>query len=109
MGRPVNKNKLTQLVALVNGGAKQVVSQKGSKRFVLDDGNVYKLVTGAPGTGEMNLRAYLPDNSTITVAKISSRKITGSNGNTYGWNTSNNKVTPATGFVWIESWYYYND
>ena len=109
MGRPVNKNKLTQLVALVSGGAKQVVAQKGSKRFELDDGNIYKLVTGSPGAGEMNLQAYLPDDSTITVAKISSRKLTGSNGNTYGWTTSDSKVTPASGFVWVESWYYYND
>lgn len=109
MGRPVNKNKLTQLVGFIDGDALQVVAQKGSKRFELDDGNIYTLVTGSPGAGEMNLTAYLPDDSTITVAKISSRKLTGSDGNTYGWTTSDGKVTPDSGFVWVESWYYYND
>lgn len=109
MGRPINKHKLSQLVAYTAGGADQIVAQKGSKKFKLADGNVYTLVTGDPAAGEMKLIAHLPNDSTITVAKITSRKITGSDGNIYGWITSESKVTPDAGFVWIESWAWYNE
>lgn len=109
MGRPIKASKLMELVAFTTDGGKQVMAQKGSKKFRLDDGEVYKLVTGTVGAGEMSLTAYLPDDTEISVAKISARKLTGSDGNVYKWITGNSKVTPDEGSVWVESWYYYND
>lgn len=108
MGRPLSKSKIGHLVAFTSTGGKRVEKQKGSKRFLLDDGNVYKLVTDeTPAAGEMWLKAYLPGGGHISVAKITSKKITGSDGNTYGWISSASQVTPDAGFVWIESWEYY--
>ena len=108
MGRPLNKHLISHMVAFTSGNAYRVVKQKSSKKFLLDDGNVYSLVpTDSPGAGEMYLKAHLPDNSIIEVAKISNRKLTGSDGMTYAWTTSAGQVTPAEGAVWVESWEYY--
>ena len=108
MGRPLNKHKIDHLIAFTGNGSYRVSKQKSSKKFLLDDGNVYTLVTDTtPGAGEMYLRAYLPDGNTIAVAKISNRKLTGSDGNTYAWISSASQVTPDDGYVWVESWEYY--
>ena len=110
MGRPVNKHKLTQLVAYTADGNFQVVKQVGAKKFLLSNGSIYKLTTNTePNEGEMYLLAYLPSDEAVTVAKISNRKLTASDGNMYGWVTSDNKYTPDQGYVWVESWYWYND
>jgi hypothetical protein len=105
MGRPLNKHKIEHLLARINSDELRVIKQKSSKKFLLNDGNIYSLVPNdTPGDGEMYLLAYLPDNSTITVAKISNRKLTGSDGNTYAWISSADQVTPDDGYVWVESW-----
>jgi hypothetical protein len=108
MGRPLNKHKIEHLAAYTANGTYQVTKQKSSKKFLLDNGDVYTLVANdTPGAGEMYLKAYLPDSTVITVAKISNRKLTGSDGNTYAWISSASQVTPEDGYVWVESWEYY--
>lgn len=110
MGRPIKRSKLTQLAAYIDGDVIEITRQRGSKRFLLSDGDIYALVAEDQedlATGQMSLKAHLPDDSTITVAKISSRKLTGSDGNVYGWTTSEEQVTPEEGFVWVESFAYW--
>ena len=114
MGRPLSKNKLAGLVAIFNNGTgldgARIVKQKGSKKFLLSDGNVY-LMTGAEdgdlGAGEMALHAHLPDGTVTSVRKISSRKLTLGNGTVASWVSSVNEVTPAAGSVWLESFEYW--
>jgi hypothetical protein len=111
MGRPINKNKLAGLVAIYNDGTvlngARIVKQKGSKKFLLSDGNVY-LMTGASdgelGAGEMALHAHLPDGSVTSVLKITSKKLTLKDGTTAGWISSVNEVSPEAGSVWMESY-----
>jgi hypothetical protein len=111
MGRPLNKNKLAGLVAIYNNGVEltgsRIIKQKGSKRFLLDDGNVYKMVGVDDNnltSGEMVLHAHLPDGTVTTVSKISSRKATLANGTVVTWIASVNQVEPAPGAAWIESY-----
>ena len=114
MGRPLNKNKLAGLVAIYNNGTglngARIVKQKGSKKFLLSDGNVY-LMTGAGdndlNAGEMSLHAHLPDGSVTSVSKITSKKITLRDGSTAGWVSSINEVVPDSGFAWLESYEYW--
>jgi hypothetical protein len=107
MGRPINKHKLSHLLAYTPNGERRVNKQKGSKKFELSDGNTYWLVPKAQGDlqeGEMAFYARLSNNDVVQVTKISSKKLTASNGNTYAWFTSNNQVTPDDGYAWVESW-----
>ena len=114
MGRPLSKNKLAGLVAVFNNGTgldgARIVKQKGSKKFLLDDGNVY-LMTGAAdgdlGAGEMALHAHLPNGDVTSVRKISSRKLTLGNGTVASWISSVSEVTPPAGSVWMESFEYW--
>ena len=116
MGRPLNKNKLANIVAIYNNGTglngSRIVKQKGSKKFLLADGNIYTM-TGADdnalGAGEMALHAHLPNESVTTVSKITSKKVTLRNGTTAAWISSVNQVAPPAGYVWIESYEYWND
>jgi len=110
MGRPVNKNKLQTLVAYYDGGEDQIVRQIGTRKFVLDNGNTYRLVTGTPGAGEMNIIGELADESTVKVAKLSSRQITTENGNTYSCVVSSfNPGDLTDSQVWLRTWVWYND
>jgi hypothetical protein len=116
MGRPVNKNKLANIVAIYNNGeglnGSRIVKQKGSKRFLLEDGNIYTMTGDGDGdlnAGEMALHAHLPNESVTSVSKITSKKVTLRNGTTAGWISSVNYVSPPDGFVWIESYEYWAD
>ena len=116
MGRPVNKNKLENIVAIYNNGeglnGSRIVKQKGSKRFLLEDGNIYTMTgdgDGDPNAGEMALHAHLPNESVTSVSKITSKKVTLRDGTTAGWISSVNYVSPPDGFVWIESYEYWAD
>jgi len=116
MGRPLNKNKLEKIVAIYNNGTElngaRILKQKGSKRFLLDDGNVYTM-TGADdndlNAGEMALHAHLSDGSVTTVAKITSKKATLRNGSVVSWISSVNQVEPSETSAWIESYEYWAD
>lgn len=116
MGRPLNKNKLAGLVAIYNNGTglngARILRQKGSKRFLLADGNVYTM-TGAGdgdiGAGEMALHAHLSDGSVTSVSKITSKKITLRDGTVVSWVSSVNQVSPAAGQAWLESYEYWAD
>jgi len=114
MGRPINKHKLADIVAIYNAeglSGSRIVKQKGSKKFLLEDGNIYTM-TGADdndlAAGEMALHAHLPNGDVTTVSKITSKKVTLRNGTTAGWIASVNQVTPPAGYVWIESYEYWN-
>ena len=116
MGRPINKNKLANIVAIYNNGTglngSRIVKQKGSKKFLLEDGNIYTMTGAADGDlgeGEMALHAHLPDTSVTSVSKITSKKVTLGNGTTAAWVDSVNQVAPDDGYVWIESYEYWND
>ena len=115
MGRPLNKNKLASLVAIYNNGTglngARIVKQKGSKKFLLSDGNVYTMTGAGDGdlnAGEMSLHAHLPDGSVTSVTKITSKKLTLRDGTTAGWVSSIDQVAPTTGFVWVESYEYWS-
>lgn len=116
MGRPVNKNKLANIVAIYNNGGglngSRIIEQKGSRRFLLSGGNIYTMTGAADGDlaeGEMALHAHLPDESVTSVSKITSKKVTLGDGTVAGWISSANYSTPADGYVWIESYDYWAD
>jgi hypothetical protein len=116
MGRPVNKNKLANIVAIYNNGeglnGSRIIKQKGSKKFLLADGNIYTMTGEGDGdldAGEMSLHAHLPNGDVTSVAKISSRKVTLRDGTTASWISSVSQVTPDDGQVWIESYEYWAD
>jgi hypothetical protein len=115
MGRPINKHRLADVVAIYNNGSglngARIVKQKGSKKFLLDDGNVYFL-SGAGdedlNAGEMAFHAHLPNNSVTSVSKITNKKVTLRDGTTASWIASVDQVTPAAGQVWLESYEYWS-
>jgi hypothetical protein len=114
MGRPLNKNKLAGIVAIYNNGTvvtgARIVKQKGSKKFLLSDGNVYTMTGASDGdinAGEMALHATLLDGSVTAVSKITSKKVTLKDGTTAGWISSVTQVVPPAGFVWVESYEYW--
>lgn len=115
MGRPINKNKLANIVAIYFDGeglsGSRIIKQKGSKKFLLENGTVY-LMTGAGdadlGPGEMALHARLPNGDVTSVSKITSKKVTLGDGTTAAWISSVAEVTPEAGYVWIESYEYWD-
>lgn len=104
MGRPLNKrffgnNASNNLrVRFHNGTASvdgAIVSQRGSKKFkCVDDAGttaVCRLVSKADGSlaaGEMTIKVANDAGAVLYVTKISARKVTASDGNTYPWNFS---------------------
>jgi hypothetical protein len=106
MGRPINKRNFGTPTAdgneikvqFHNGTASvpgYIVKQKGSKRFVCKDASgttaTCTLVDKAAGSlaaGEMSITMKLDSTTVVQVIKISGRKMTADNGNTYGWNYS---------------------
>ena len=97
MGRPINKNILSNVVAdilLVTGtgnveSTATITKQVGSKRFHLSGyGNtVFTLVAKAVADlapGEMSVRAFTAS-STLQVAKITQRKLTAGDGTVHAW------------------------
>lgn len=109
MGRPVNKRKLQTLVAYTPEFNGQIVRQLGSRKFVLSDGNTYKLVVGEPGAGEMNIIGELADNTQLNVAKLASHKITASDGNTYTWAVADFRPELNETQIWLRTWVWFND
>jgi len=115
MGRPLNKHKLHTIVGFYNNGEdvyySRIIKQKGSKKFEMADGNFYHLVPKDKEelvAGEMTIYAHLPNDDVLSIAKITSRKLTASDGNVYGWTTSDSKITPADGYVWVESFQWWD-
>lgn len=104
MGRPLNKrffgsNTADNIrVRFHNGTASvdgAIVSQRGSKKFkCVDDAGttaICSLVSKADGdlaAGEMSIKIANDAGSVLYVTKISARKVTASDGNTYPWNFS---------------------
>lgn len=116
MGRPINKNRLADIVAIYNNGSglngSRIVKQKGSKKFLLEDGNIYTMTGAGDGDlaeGEMALHAHLPDGNVTSVSKITGKKVTLLDGTVAGWIASVNQVTPDEGYVWLESYEYWAD
>jgi hypothetical protein len=94
MGRPINKNILTNIVVDVLAGAtpltKTIAKQVGSKRFHLEGQGttVFTLVTKPVedlAANEMSIRAFAADESTLLVAKITQRKLTAGDGTVHAW------------------------
>lgn len=104
MGRPLNKryfgaNTADNIrVRFHNGTASvdgAIVSQRGSKKFKCVDNAgttaICSLVSKADGNlaaGEMSIKIANDAGSVLYVTKISARKVTASDGNTYPWNFS---------------------
>lgn len=116
MARPINKNKLANIVAIYDTGeglsGSRIVKQKGSKKFLLENGNIYTMTGAGDGdlnAGEMALHAHLPNGDVTSVSKISGRKVTLRDGTTAAWISSANRVVPTDGYVWIESYEYWAD
>jgi len=111
MGRPLNKrnfgaNASNNLrVRFHNGTASvdgAIVSQRGSKRFkCVDDAGVEavcRLVSKADNAlaaGEMTIKVADDAGTVLYVTKISARKVTASDGNTYPWNFSTSTTDSA--------------
>ena len=94
MGRPINKRILSDVVAdILVGGTPtttKVTKQVGSKRFQLagQGTTIFTLVAKAVedlAVGEMSIRAFAADESTLLVAKITQRKLTSSNSEVRAW------------------------
>ena len=95
MGRPINKNILTNIVVDVLAGAtpltKTIAKQVGSKRFHLEGQGttVFTLVTKPVedlAANEMSIRAFTADESLYYhVAKITQRKLTTGGGTVHAW------------------------
>jgi hypothetical protein len=94
MGRPINKRILSEVVVDVLAGAtpltKTIAKQVGSKRFQLEGqgATVFTLVAKSVedlAVGEMSIRAFAADGSTLLVAKITQRKLTSSNNEVRAW------------------------
>jgi hypothetical protein len=109
MGRPVNKNKLQTLVAYTPDHNGQVIRQIGTRKFVLDNGNTYKLVAAEPAANEMVIIGELDDGTELNVVKIASRKITASDGNTYSWVVSDFRPEMSETQIWLRTWVWYVD
>lgn len=104
MGRPLNSRlfgadannnlrvRFHNGTASVNGA---IVKQKGSKKFVCVDAagtEATCVLTAAADNaltaGQMSITVKADDGTNLFVTKISARKITASDGNTYPWNFS---------------------
>lgn len=104
MGRPLNKRNFgadannNLRVRFHNGTASvdgAIVSQRGSKKFKCVDAAgttaICSLVSKADGSlaaGEMSIKVADDAGTVLYVTKISARKVTASDGNTYPWNFS---------------------
>jgi len=103
MGRPLNKrffgtptaggNEIK--VQFHNGTASVagwIVKQKASKRFLCSDGTVTAVCTltdaasAALTAGQMSITVLNDAGDQLQVTKISGRKVTANDGNTYPWN-----------------------
>lgn len=104
MGRPINKrffgaNAVDNIRIRFHNGTSSVdgsiVKQKGSKKFLCVDasGNqatcsLVSIADGSLATGEMSIKVKNDAGSVVYVTKISSHKVTASDGATYPWNFS---------------------
>jgi len=104
MGRPLNKrlfgtNANNNLRVRFHNGTSSVngaiVKQKGSKKFVcVDDAGVeatcvlVAVADNSLAAGQMSITVKNDAGTNLYVTKISARKITASDGNTYPWNFS---------------------
>jgi len=111
MGRPLNKrlfgaNADNNLRVRFNNGSSSVngaiVKQKGSKKFVCVDssGNeatctLVSVVDANLAVGEMSITVTNDAGSDLFLTKISARKVTASDGNTYPWNFSSSNSDSA--------------
>lgn len=102
MGRPLNKrnfgaNADNNLRVRFHNGTSSVdgaiVKQKGSKKFVCVDSSgteatctLVSVVNANIAAGEMSITVTNDAGTDLFVTKISGRKITASDGNTYPWN-----------------------
>jgi hypothetical protein len=94
MGRPINKRILSDVVADILVGTTpttaKITKQVGSKRFQLAGQGtaIFTLVVKDVedlAVGEMSIRAFTADESTLLVAKITQRKLTAGNGEVRAW------------------------
>jgi len=94
MGRPINKRILSDVVADILVGTTpttaKIAKQVGSKRFQLAGQGtaIFTLVAkdvASLAAGEMSIRAFAADESTLLVAKITQRKLTSSNSEVRAW------------------------
>ena len=116
MGRPINKryfgtpNANNQLKVQFHNGTSSVpgyiVKQKGSLRFLCKDANgdtaICRLVDKDAGDlleGEMSITAVNDAGDSIRVVKITGRKITANDGDSYPWNFS---TSNSDGAVQVE-------
>ena len=111
MGRPLNKRNFSANAAdnlrvrFHNGTASvdgAIVSQRGSKKFKCVDNAgttaICSLVSKADGdlaAGEMTIKVANDAGQVLYVTKISARKVTASDGNTYPWNFSTSNTDGA--------------
>lgn len=111
MGRPVNKRNFgadanNNLRVRFHNGTSSVngaiVSQRGSKKFKCVDSTgtmaICTLVSKADGAlaaGEMSIKVANDAGTVLYVTKISARKVTASDGNTYPWNFSTSTTDAA--------------
>jgi len=116
MGRPINKRHFgtpdanNQLKVQFHNGTSSVpgyiVKQKGSLRFLCKDANgdtaICRLVDKDAGDlleGEMSITAVNDAGDSIRVVKITGRKITANDGDSYPWNFS---TSNSDGAVQVE-------
>jgi hypothetical protein len=94
MGRPINKRILSDVVVDIKVGGTPttatIAKQVGSKRFQLagQGTTIFTLVAKDVedlAVGEMSIRAFTADESTLLVAKITQRKLTSSNSEVRAW------------------------
>lgn len=111
MGRPLNKRLFgadadNNIRVRFNNGSSSVngaiVKQKGSKKFVCVDANgneaTCTLVSVADANltvGQMSITVTNDAGADLFLTKISSRKVTASDGNTYPWNFSSSNSDGA--------------
>lgn len=111
MGRPLNKRNFgadannNLRVRFHNGTASVngvIVKQKGSKKFVCvdKDGNEATCVLTAAAdnaltAGQMSITVKNDAGTKLFLTKISARKVTASDGNTYPWNFSSSTSDDA--------------
>jgi hypothetical protein len=115
MGRPINKRffgadandnirvRFHNGTSSVNGA---IVRQRGSKRFLcIDSANVTTVCTLVSkddaniAANEMSIKVVNDAGTVLYVTKISSRKITASDGNVYPWNFT---VSNSDSYVQVE-------
>ena len=112
MGRPLNKRNFGTPTAggneikvqFHNGTASVagwIVKQKASKRFLCSDGTVTAVCTltdaasAALTAGQMSITVSNDNGDQLQVTKISGRKVTANDGNTYPWNFSTSTTDGA--------------